>query len=229
MIKGFKMFILFAVIAFNASIASENSNLQTQETSQIKDEIIVPTKIVENFFNQLNTFEAKFIQIDNKNNQYNGVLTLKKVGKIRLEYTSGIPITVAVKDNIITYYDAKREQISHISTEKTMVSLLTKRVFLFTDPDVKLINQSQTDETITIQFEKTSMPEEGSFVFIFKRTNKNKPISAINLDLAEIKVIAQSGEITTLKILKTAYNKTVDDSKFIIKNAKTQIDNKFKE
>jgi len=190
---------------------------------------ILPTSIVEIFFNSLNSFQAKFIQIDKSNNQSEGTLSLKKVGKIRLEYKSKPPIIVVVNDRTLSYYDYKREQMSHIPTSKTIVSLLTKRVFLFSDSDVKLISQKKTDDFISISFEKTSMPEEGTFTFLFLPKNKKSPISSTNIELSEIQIASPQRETTTLKIYKSTINPSLSDDLFTIKQIKTQIDNKFKD
>ena len=219
----------------NQSISDVQDNIETNEKdnekyleSPLATNILTPTKIVEDFFNNIKSFKADFIQLDGKST-LGGVIAMKKVGNIRLEYTSGISILVVVKDNTVSYYDSKREQISHLPADKTIVSLLIKRLFLFTDPDIKIISQKMTDESISIEFEKAFAPDEGTFTLVFKRKNKLLPISSSNIDISEMKVRSREGELTHLKITKILYDVKLSDDFFVIKNAKTQINNKFKE
>jgi outer membrane lipoprotein-sorting protein len=198
---------------------------KAEQTTKIN----LPGNIIENYINSNQNLDLQFIQIEDGKKQYEGKIVIQKVGKIKLDYTSGISISIVIKDGVMSYYDNKRDQISYIPAEKSIASLFIKRIFSFNDPDVKLISQKQTDETISVEFEKTSMPEEGTFLLIFKIRDKSLPLTHSNIYPTELKITSQKGESTTIKFIKINHNNTYKDDYFVIKKVKGQINEKFRE
>jgi outer membrane lipoprotein carrier protein len=219
-----KVLLTFLLSLFTLTgIAMADDVIKVENPEKTYKNFNLPAKRIEEFFNSLKTFSADFIQTDGSGFSANGKLVIKRPNKIFLQYDDALPLTVVVNNGIITYYDRKRDQVSFLSAEKTIVSLLVKRVFSFSDNDVKLISQQETDTSITVEFEKTDMPEEGSFRLVFAKTNNN------GLDLKQIFVISHedSSSKAVLNMTKTIYDASVKDSIFDI-TTKTHTPDKFK-
>ncbi len=219
-----KVFIVFLCLVLQPLCGKAAS-----DALQVKDEVSnyknfnLPTQKIEEFFNNLKSFSADFVQTDGSGFTVNGKLFIKRPNKILLQYDDALPLTVVVNNGIITYYDRKRDQVSFLSAEKTIVSLLIKRIFLFSDSDVKIISQQETDTSISVEFEKADMPQEGSFKLLFaKKANGD-------LDLKQIFVISKedSSAKAVLNMTKTNYDNAIKDSIFDV-TTKTHTPDRFK-
>jgi outer membrane lipoprotein-sorting protein len=212
-------FLSFFIFTANSYANDEKS--QKYEKESLSD-AITPSQKVENFFNKLKTFEAQFIQTDDSNITYEGFFSLDRPDKVCLKYKKEPPLNIVVKNGQITYYDKKRDQTSYIPVGNTIVSLLLKRVFSFSDSDVELISQKETDKDIEIKFRKKDNPEEGTFVLSFEKKSSEV------LDLRRVTVIDPSENKVTLNMISTNYDKKIKDCLFEI-DKKSQVSRKFKE
>ena len=182
--------------------------------------------MVEDFFNNLTTMQANFVQTSPDGKIARGVLLMKRPDKILLEYDVSLPITVFVNKGIVTYVDRKLEQVSTLPARKTIASLLTKKKFSFDDGDVTVNEVKVVDGGVVVSFEKTDKADEGEFTMFFKITPGK------TVEPTRIQVKSTSGVnagVTKIDFTSVKYGVAIPDDRFEIEvKVKTNIPAKLK-
>lgn len=124
---------------------------------------------IENYLNNIKTYETSFIQSDTSGNMSEGHFYLSRPGKMRVEYTLPSDIIIHVNNELLIYYDVELDEIQHIKTESTPASFLTRENFSFNDKDVEIVDFQENENVYSITIRRTENPEMGEFTFVLKR------------------------------------------------------------
>jgi outer membrane lipoprotein-sorting protein len=160
-------------------------------------------KAIESYLNSIKNIEANFIQENPDGSLTEGKYYLSKPGKFRWEYKNQ-PILLIANGKSLIYYDKELEQADYYPIEKTIASLITRRVIKF-QGDVRIISYKRTKNSTEIALNKKNQKDIGEFSFVFK----NNP-----LELKKIKLVdGQKNKLLitfiNMKINKTKPNKNL--------------------
>jgi outer membrane lipoprotein-sorting protein len=121
---------------------------------------------VEDYFNDLTTFRADFVQINPDGATTTGTLYYQRPDKMRLDYDPPSNILIISDGWQIIYYDRKLEQVSHLFIDSTPLGfLLSDEVRLSGDVTVTDLVRENGEMKVTLI--QTDEPKEGSIQLTF--------------------------------------------------------------
>ena len=135
--------ILYFVFISSVSLSSDNSKL-------IKD--------IKNYFSNLKTLEANFIQIGPQGNVSRGKIYLDLPGKIRIEYKKPNNLLITSQGFWLYVQDKKLKQTTNIPVSETPLNFLLKK------------NIDFDNEQLDVQIKN----EEGLITLSISEINKNE-------------------------------------------------------
>jgi outer membrane lipoprotein-sorting protein len=199
-------YVAFYFITSSTTLAAENSfEKYRAELTQI-----------ESYLNNIKNLSAKFIQESSNGNLVEGKFFLARdnesAGKMRVEYLAQPKILIVVNGSVLSYYDVELDEISHLSTNTTPASFLTRPNISFTAKDVEITDIKKTNDQIKISVMKKNRKEAGEFSLIF---NINP------LQFTKMEVKNDLGQIIAVTLSNIDFNSTIPDKFFVIKNKNT--------
>ena len=152
---------------------------------------------VNDFFENLNTLEADFIQVSSSGNVSNGKIYLDLPGKLRIDYKDPNNILITCKGFWIVIQDRNLETTNNIPLNQSPFSILIEKQI------------SLSSKTIETEFENKS-----GIISLTLKSSKNKQGGQLILEFSEepfnLKkwIIKDSfGDETTVLIQNAKYNK----------------------
>lgn len=167
---------------------------------------------VENYLNNIKNLSADFTQEIDKN-KAEGKFYLsrdqKSSGKMRIEYINKPKILLIVNGPILSYQDLELEEVSHLSTNTTPASLLTRPNISFFAKDVEITDIKKDKENIKISLVKKNRKEAGEFSIIFK----NDPLT-----FEKMEVKNDLDQIISVKLNNIKFVEQLPNNLFVIPN-----------
>jgi len=167
---------------------------------------------VENYLNNIKNLSADFTQKIDKN-KAEGKFYLsrdqKSSGKMRIEYINKPKILLIVNGPILSYQDLELEEVSHLSTNTTPASLLTRPNISFFAKDVEITDIKKDKENIKISLVKKNRKEAGEFSIIFK----NDPLT-----FEKMEVKNDLDQIISVKLNNIKFVEQLPNNLFVIPN-----------
>ena len=148
------IFLFLVFIFFSSQIFAKNN-----------DEIISK---IENYFNNINTLQAEFIQIDHYGNSKSGVLRMAKPGKIRFEYDKPSSIIIISDGQYIIFFDKKLGQINRIPKNKIPIKFLIDDKFSFKKNEILIKNLNYDGNVISITIKDNKNHFSGDLTLLFE-------------------------------------------------------------
>ena len=171
-------FILCAPFSLSFAVAKDFNKQYSAELLRI-----------ENYLNNIKNLSADFIQ-ESEGSLVEGKFYLARnkesSGKMRIEYSSSPKILIVVNGSVLSYYDVELDEISHLSTNKTPASFLTRPNISFSAKDVKITNVIKSANEIKVSVMKKNRKEAGEFSLIFKRNPLKFTRMEVKNDLDQI-------------------------------------------
>jgi len=168
---------------------------------------------IESYLNNIKNLSAKFIQESGDGTLVEGKFFLARnnesAGKMRVEYLAQPKILIVVNGSVLSYYDVELDEISHLSTNTTPASFLTRPNISFSAKDVEIISIKKHADQIKISVMKKNRKEAGEFSLIFK-TNP--------LQFSKMEVKNDLDQTITVTLSNTDFNSAISDKLFVIKN-----------
>ena len=156
----------------------------------------------------ISTLRADFTQTDRNGQRSNGVLTIKRPGKIRFQYAPGIPLLIVGDGRALTLIDYEVRQVQRWPIKNSPLGALL-------DPtrDVKKFGtlQPATDPAVvSIEVRDRSHPEYGVITMIFDR----KAGMPGGLELVGWVALDSQNKRTTIRLTNQQYGLAVSDDTF---------------
>ena len=123
-IKYLSVIILSVIFSFSQAVSSNEQKL-------------LKTKI-ENFFINLNTLEANFIQVSPSGNISNGKIFIDLPGKLRLDYNKPSNLLITCKGFWLVVQDRKRKSTNNIPLQQTPFAILLDKKINFNNNKIIL-------------------------------------------------------------------------------------------
>lgn len=201
-IKSYASFCTCVAFIFCAS-PSFSEDLAQKYSSELS--------IVENYLNNIKNLSAEFVQ-ESEGNIINGKFYLARSqessGKMRIEYLSSPKILITVNGSVLSYLDVELDEISHLSTNTTPASFLTRPNISFAAKDVKITDIKKSQNEIKISIMKKNRKDAGEFSLIFK----NNP-----LEFARMEVKNDLNQIIAVTLKNIEFPDKLSNKLFIIK------------
>lgn len=197
-------FVLFTISSNNA-IAAEKTVKETDFLKEYSKEL----SQVETYLNNISNLSAKFVQETSNKNALEGKFFLSRPGKMRIEYVSDPKVVIVVNGSVLAYHDIELDEISHISTNTTPASFLTRENISFSAKDVEITNVQKSTNQIKISLMKKNRKEAGEFSLIFS----NNPLKFLKMEVKN-----DLDQIITVTLKDLNFSSELSKNLFIIKN-----------
>ncbi len=179
LIISFLFFIIFGSQVSNASVNSQTLLLK-----------------IENFFKNLATLEADFIQVSPSGNVSNGKIYLDLPGKLRIDYKNPNNLLITSKGFWIVIQDRKSKTTNNIPIKSSPFSILLENKLIFKNKNFKT-EYSLSSGIITLKIKSQKKDIQESLIFEFSE----KPFSLKKWIISDT-----FGEKTTVLIQNAKYN-----------------------
>ena len=154
------------------------------------------------------TMRADFVQADPRGNRVNGVLTLKRPGRIRFQYEKGVPILIVSDGAALTFIDYQVRQVQRWPIKNSPLGAL-----LDPNRDVmqygKLVASSNSN-VVSVEVRDKKHPEYGVITMVFVR----KPGAPGGLELASWATLDAQNTRTIVTLSNQTYGMAVADGTF---------------
>ena len=164
---------------------------------------------IETYLNNIHDLSAKFIQESSGGKIIEGNFFLSRPGKMRIEYLAQPKILIIVNGAVLAYQDVELEETSHISTNTTPASFLTRQNISFSAKDVEITNVKKSADQIKVSLMKKNRKEAGEFSLIFA----NNPLRFIKMEVKN-----DLDQIVTVTLRDLNFSNPLSKNLFIIKN-----------
>ena len=156
----------------------------------------------------ISTLRADFIQTDRNGQRSNGVLTLKRPGRIRFQYAPGIPLLIVSDGRALTLIDYEVRQVQRWPIGNSPLGAL-----LDPNRDVARFGRLQPTNdanVVSIEVRDRGHPEYGVITLIFVR----KAAAPGGLELVSWVALDSQNKRTTIRLANHQYGMAVPDSAF---------------
>ena len=126
---------------------------------------LLKTKI-ENFFVNLNTLEADFIQVSPSGNISNGKIFVDLPGKLRLDYNKPSNLLITCKGFWLVVQDRKRKSTNNIPLQQTPFSILLDKKINFNNNKITL-NLKKSLGIISLKVQLAENVKAGELILEF--------------------------------------------------------------
>lgn len=164
---------------------------------------------VESYLNSIKNLSANFIQQTSEGGVAKGKFYLSRPGKMRIEYQESPKILVVVNGSVLTYQDLELDEISHIPTNTTPASFLTRKNISFNSDDIEVSSISKKDNQLTVSLLKKDRKEAGEFSLVFSLN----PIQFIRME-----VKSELDQKITVTLSDVEFPEKLSSNLFVIKN-----------
>ena len=169
---------------------------------------VSPVSQVQQHLRAVNTMTAQFTQIDRNGRSLTGTLTLKRPGKVRFQYQSGVPLLVVGDGKSLIMIDYKVRQVSRVPISSSPLSALL-------DPSKDLSRVAKLSpvtnrDKVVLEVRDAKHPESGAYTFSFSRS----PTAPAGLMLEGWTVLDTQGNRTTVHLTGQRLNVAVSEKAF---------------
>lgn len=197
--KTFKL--LACVAAFFLATGQASAEKYSSELAQI-----------ESYLNNIKNLSAHFTQVSEASTiegKFYLVRSPESAGKMRVEYLSDPKILIVVNGAILSYYDVELDEISHLSTNTTPASFLTRPNISFAAKDIEITNIEKKSDQIKISVMKKNRKDAGEFSLVFDLN----PLQFVKMEVKN-----DLGQIIQVTLSNLDFNSSLPNKLFVLKS-----------
>lgn len=159
----------FLILLASAIPAAVPTLAAEREMSQ--EEVMEEIRRVEDYFNEIDTMQARFVQVSSDGTYGEGDVYLDRPGKMRFEYDPPVPVLLLANGGTFLYYDKKLEQATFVPLWETPLWFLLDEETDFTaaEAPVEITHVNQTPEILTLTLVDPTEEYQGTLKLIFGR------------------------------------------------------------
>ena len=154
------------------------------------------------------TMTASFMQTDRAGKTVNGVLTLKRPGRIRFQYEKGVPILIVSDGKALTFIDYSVRQVQRWPIGNSPLGVLLDPARDLTNI-AKLIPNADP-RLVLVEVRDAKRPQYGVITLAFLR----EASAPAGLMLQGWVTLDSQGNRTSIRLSNQAFNTTVSDEAF---------------
>lgn len=169
---------------------------------------------IESYLNNIKNISADFTQ-QSESGTVAGKFYLARnsetAGKMRVEYLAEPKIVIVVNGAVLSYFDVELDEISHLSTNTTPASFLTRPNISFAAKDIEVTKVEKEPNQISISLVKKNRKDAGEFTLIFDLN----PLRFIKM-----KVKNDLEQIVTVTLSNIDFKSAIPNKSFVISRKK---------
>ena len=128
---------------------------------------LIPLNELSNYFNQMQTVQSDFTQINSDQTISTGVLTIKRPGRMRFDYSAQDSMVIAGGGQVAIFDDrSNNETAERYPLNQTPLSIILERNVDFSKRDM-VVQHYQDGVKTTIVAQDPKRPEYGSIKLVF--------------------------------------------------------------
>lgn len=141
------------------------------ERAMTQEEVLNSIQRVEDYFNDIETMQARFVQVSSDGTYGEGDVYLERPGNMRFEYDPPVPVLLMSNGGTFLYYDKRLEQASFVPLWDTPLWFLLDDETDFTaeDAPVEITHVQQSPDLLTLTLVDPSDEYQGKLELIFGR------------------------------------------------------------
>ena len=169
---------------------------------------------IESYLNNIKNISADFTQ-QSESGTVAGKFYLARnsetAGKMRVKYLAEPKIVIVVNGAVLSYFDVELDEISHLSTNTTPASFLTRPNISFAAKDIEVTKVEKEPNQISISLVKKNRKDAGEFTLIFDLN----PLRFIKM-----KVKNDLEQIVTVTLSNIDFKSAIPNKSFVISRKK---------
>jgi len=198
------MKLYLTILLYTIFLAFPFSSSATEMTSENREKAISKA---EEFFNNMDSYEAEFLQQAFDTSDRKGKLFILKPNRVRLEYLGTNPEVIIVDKDFVTHYAPDIDEVNFMPNEGIPIGFLGKS-HINLRKDFKVTNVTEINGQLMMVLEVKYKEQKSLVTVIFAK----EPF-----DIQSISVLDENGDNVHLKILSTRKNLHLNPKLFEIK------------
>lgn len=162
----------------------------------------------EAYLNNITTLRADFAQIAPDGSYARGELFVKRPGKMRWNYARPNAIEMVANDDSLIYYDPEMDEVSYLSLDETLASIITKPHISFDNDEIKLLHVEDEAGLLRVSIAQRQNLENGRLSFVFR----TQP-----MQLYQLLVENEVGDVTIITLDTLRMGEPLNDKLFRFK------------
>lgn len=121
------------------------------------------------YLNNIETLQARFLQVDGRGGVAEGDLYLDRPGKMRLAYDPPTPVLIVADGFYVIYVDLELGEPSYLDIDDTPAAFLLKPEWSFVDESVVVTDIVRQPGVVEITATQVDDPLGGELTFVFTK------------------------------------------------------------
>jgi outer membrane lipoprotein-sorting protein len=169
----------------------------------------------EAYLNNINTVQARFVQMASTGDMAEGEFFLSRPGDLRIDYDPPSPILIVTSGLFLVYVDEELDQTTHIPISSTPVKVLVSDGVTLNGEDLQVIGVERGANTLRVGLIQTDDPYAGTITLAF---------SDAPLTLRQWTVRDAQGVVTEFALLNPRFGIEIDPDMFTYTRELTPLD-----
>ena len=119
------------------------------------------------YLNNIDTLQARFLQVDGRGGVAEGDLYIDRPGKMRLAYDPPTPILIVADGYYVIYVDLELGEPSYLDIDDTPAAFLLEPDWSFTDEDVEVRDVVRLPGVVEVTVARADDITAGELTFVF--------------------------------------------------------------
>ena len=189
-----------------ASIAAPQSSPQSSSlAAPLSDADRADIARIERHINEIETLQARFLQVTSTGDYSEGTLFLWRPGRLRIEYDPPTPMLIVANRTWLIYEDKKLEQVTQMPLSATPAEILVAdNISLFSDA-FTITRFERGASSLRLTVTRTEDPLAGNITLVFS----DRPLA-----LKKWTVIDAQGVATTVSLLGSSLGAPLNPALF---------------
>jgi outer membrane lipoprotein-sorting protein len=159
---------------------------------------------IEAYLNGIHTLKARFIQVATNGGTAEGMLFIKRPGKLKLDYAPPAKQMIITTRNFVVYVDKEANQTSYQDLGSSLAGILVRSDIKLSG-DIRVTNLTHAAGTIRIRLVLAKEPDAGSITLVFA----DNP-----LELRQWVVVDPQGNTVEVTLMNAQFGVPIDDKEF---------------
>ena len=122
---------------------------------------------IQDYFNAMTTVKSSFIQASSSGNIAQGMLWIKRPGRVRFEYAPPSPILITADGLWLTYQDNELEQTSRVPLATSAIGVIVDDSVMF-DDDLTVEAIVRENNVLRVTVSRDTLLEQGKVTLTFQ-------------------------------------------------------------
>ena len=157
------------------------------------------------YLNDIDTLQARFLQIDGRGGVAEGDLYIDRPGKMRLAYDPPTPILIVADGYYVIYVDLELGEPSYLDIDDTPAAFLLQPEWSFADEDVSVKSVERYPGVVEVTAARADDITAGELTFVF---------SEQPLELRQWRVRDAQSQEVTVTLFETRTGLSLDSALF---------------